>query len=295
MRLFLFTLLCCTAMYASAQTAIIRHNTVILGNEELFKLYSVGTFTHQTYKVKNLQEDDLILIDQTTLRNDQGTILMKFLFNSLPDAEAYIPMNVNFKKQLARLLANYGVVKNNKLDIAAVDIFCKNYNLKNYPSKYIADEISGSGEVKKEIKREVRNEVKQVKEIKEEKVPDEIGDINNENTEEKTDVQFDENGLVKRDVSQQIYLSGSKIRQDYKEIGSYKSETKMLLGQEGKQITLYALNGDKVAIARYINGDEQCELMTTRDNKTWNIPIPKGDIYMVVKDLVKVLADKMYL
>jgi hypothetical protein len=97
MKSLLLAILCSCSLFANAQSAIIRHNTVILDNEELFKLYSVGTFTHQTYKIKNLKEEDLILIDQTTLRNDQGTILMKLIFSDMPNAEAYIPMNVSFK------------------------------------------------------------------------------------------------------------------------------------------------------------------------------------------------------
>ena len=115
MRFLLLMLLNIMPFFASAQTAILRHNIVYLESEELFKLYSVGTFAHQTYKVKNLQDQDLILIDQTTLRNNQGTLLMKFIFMDMPQMEAYMPLNVNYKKQLARLLVNYNVIKNNTL------------------------------------------------------------------------------------------------------------------------------------------------------------------------------------
>lgn len=287
MRLFLFALLCACSFNAAAQSAIIRHNVVIVGNEELFKIYSVGTFSHQTYKVKNLQEEDLILIDQTTLRNDQGTLLMKFIFTNMPKAEAYIPMNVNFKKHLARLLANYNVIKNNSLSEQGVNLFCKNYSLSNYPSKYIPDEITGPKE-KKTVRKEVKSESSKP-------AQPEVAEPENDQAEVTPPVVLDENGNVKRDITQQIYLSGSKIRQDSKEIGSFTSEKKMLLGQEGKQINFFALNGDKLAIARFIDGDEQCELLTIGDNKTWNIPIPKGDIYTIVKDIVKVLAERMYL
>lgn len=293
MKLFIFALLCCVTSIANGQSAIIRHNTVILDNEELFKLYSVGTFTHQTYKVKNLKEEDLILIDQTTLRNDQGTILMKLIFTDMPNAEAYIPMNVSFKKQLARLLVNYGIVKNNALDVDAVGIFCKNYSISTYPSKYISEELTGAKIENKEVKKIIKKEEKLKVEPKKENI--EVVEVDNENVEEKEVTILDENGLIKRDITQQIYLSGSKIRQDYKEIGSYTSEVKMLLGQEGKQINIFSYKGEKVGIARFINGDEQCELLTIKDNKTWNIPLPKGDIYLVVKDIVKVLCDKLYM
>jgi hypothetical protein len=293
MKSLLFAILCSCSLFANAQSAIIRHNTVILDNEELFKLYSVGTFTHQTYKVKNLKEEDLILIDQTTLRNDQGTILMKLIFNDMPNAEAYIPMNVSFKKQLARLLANYSVVKNNALDGDAVALFCKNYGIATYPSKYISEELTGTKTETKEMKKVVKREEKPLVETKKETV--EVAEVVEENTDEKQEILLDENGLVKRDITQQIYLSGSKIRQDYKEIGSYTAEAKMLLGQEGKQINIFSIKGEKVGIARFINGDEQCELLTVRDNKTWNIPLPKGDMYMIVKDIVRVLCDKMYM
>ncbi len=295
MRFILFAFLSISSFISSAQSAIIRHNTVIMGNEELFKIYAVGTFTHQSYKVKNLMEEDLILVDQTSLRNDQGTILMKLIFLDMQNAEAYIPMNVNFKKQLARLLANYNVIKNNKLNEQGASLFCKNYSINNYPSKYISPEIT--------LKSDMLSKDKQKPEVKKEEIKKEITDApepevvkeeESENVEAPAEVE-DENGIVKRDITQQIYLSGSKIRQDYKEIGSYTSEMKMLLGQEGKQIVIFSLSGNKVAIARFINGDEQCELLTIRDNKTWNIPIPKGDIYVIVKDIVKVLSDRMYM
>jgi hypothetical protein len=301
MRFLLLMLLFIMPFFASAQTAILRHNIVYLESEELFKLYSVGTFAHQTYKVKNLQDQDLILIDQTTLRNNQGTLLMKFIFMDMPQMEAYMPLNVNYKKQLARLLVNYNVIKNNTLNEQGVQLFCKNYHINNYPSKYISEEITGNTEVKKEVNKAEKQLVK--KEIKKETKPvqepvsvnEETADNNFEQSDEKEQVVLDENGNVKRDITQQIYLSGSKIRQDYKEIGSYTSEVKMLLGQEGRQITIFTLDGQKVAISRFINGDEQCELLTIRDNKTWNIPIPKGDMYVIVKDIVKVLSERMYL
>ncbi len=290
MRSLLIIFLGLASLQSLAQSAIIRHNIVILDNEELFKIYATGTFSHQTFKVKTLHEDDLILVDQSTLRNDQGTLLMKCNFSGMPKAEAYIPMNINFRKHLARLLVNYNVIKNEKLNEQGVMLFCKNYDLSNYPSKYIADELSGSKEKRKTEKEKPTREQ-----------PAKVTPENNEaevildNEDQKTPDPLDENGNVKRDITQQIYLSGSKIRQDYKEIGSFNAEKKMLLGQEGKQITFYSINGNKLAIARFINGDEQCELMTVNDNKTWNIPIPKGDIYTIVKDLVKVLAERSYM
>ena len=115
--------------------------------------------------------------------------------------------------------------------------------------------------------------------------------VNFHNEEEDDDIVL-ENGIVKRDKQQQIYLSGNKIRQDYKEIGSFKEENKLLLGQEGKQITFYSYKGEQIAIARFINTDEQCELLIISDNKTWNIPIPSSDIFSIVKDIVQVLIDK---
>jgi hypothetical protein len=69
-------------------------NSIILNKEEYQALNEIisaersmlfainnsryGKYTEETdsLEVKNLKEEDLILIDQTTLRNDQGTILM---------------------------------------------------------------------------------------------------------------------------------------------------------------------------------------------------------------------------
>lgn len=301
MKFLLVAFLFLSQFTLQAQSAYVRHNTVYANNDEMFKMYSVGTFSHPAYKIKNLQDEDLILIDQTSLRNNQGTQLLKFNFLNMPNAEAYFPLTVNLKKQIAKILVNYNVVSNNKLNADGVALFCKNYDLTNYPSKYIADEKTGDvkKDVKKEVKREnnlsqntTKNEDANVvkEEIKEQKV-----ETIEDNLEPIKDEELDDNGLVKRDITQPIYLSGSKIRQDYKEIGTFSADDKMLLGQAGKEVIVYGYKGEKVAIARFIQGEEQCELLSIRDNKTWNIPIPNSDIYSTVKVLVKVLSERMYL
>ncbi|HMN32919.1 MAG: hypothetical protein IT215_05140 [Chitinophagaceae bacterium] len=299
---FIFLLLCQFSSFA--QSAYVRGNTVYTEKDEMFKLYNVGTIRHPAYKIKNLNENELILIDQSTLRNNQGTILMKFMFEGMPNMEAYLPYSVNFKKQLARLLVNYNVVKNNKLNAEGVAILCKNYNLESYPSKYIASDLVENPSPKRRSDRvakvpETKIEQEDVKITNQEEVVEQPQNVvtnnNNEISQNDEDDIVLENGIVKRDTKQQLYLSGSKIRQDYKEIGSFKEENKLLLGQEGKQVTFFGYSGDKIAIARFINTDEQCELLTVSDNKTWNIPLPKGDIYTIVKDIVQVLIDKSLL
>lgn len=290
------------------QTATLHKNSVYVNNEEVFKLYSVGTITHQTYKVKNLQENELVLIDQTNLRTDAGNILLKCIFINYPQYEAYIPLQVNMKKQISRLIANYNIVQNNALNEASVSLLCKNYSLKHYPSKYISPEITGNNEPinniqknetpVKELVAEKKIETPPTIEINEQENTEEVN-IAQEETEEKNIDMSEEEGddyfIVKRDVAQQIYLSGSKIRQDYKEIGSFKTEEKLLLGQQGKEITILSLSGKNVAVARFIDGDAQCELLTLRDKKTWNIAITSNDIHDTIKDILKVLIDRMYL
>ncbi len=282
---------------ANAQSAYVRGSTVYTDKDEMFRLYNVGTIRHPAFKIKSLNENELILIDQSNLRNNQGTILMRFMFEGMPGMEAYLPYSVNFKKQLARLLVNYNVVKNNKLNIDGVKLLCKNYGLDNYPSKYIAPDLTDNSKAKKNPKQNIEtidnnNTNENVAEKIEPLVNDNSAAVNNSNNEEEDDDIVLENGIVKRDKQQQIYLSGNKIRQDYKEIGSFKEENKLLLGQEGKQITFYSYKGEQIAIARFINTDEQCELLIISDNKTWNIPIPSSDIFSIVKDIVQVLIDK---
>ncbi len=298
---FMFLLLCQLASYA--QSAYVRGNTVYTEKDEMFKLYNVGTIRHPAYKIKSLNENELILIDQSTLRNNQGTILMKFMFDGMTNMEAYLPYSVNFKKQLAKLIVNYNVVKNNKLNAEGVAILCKNYSLESYPSKYIASDLVENPTPKRKNERIAKVSETKIEQQEENNSNQEVteqpqiveANNNNETSQNDEDDIVLENGIVKRDTKQQLYLSGTKIRQDYKEIGSFKEENKLLLGQEGKQVTFFAYNGDKIAIARFINTDEQCELLTISDNKTWNIPLPKGDIYTVVKDIVQVLIDKSLL
>jgi hypothetical protein len=56
------------------------------------------------------------------------------------------------------LLANYSVVKNNTLDADAVALFCKNYGIATYPSKYISEELTGTKADTKEIKKVQKKE-----------------------------------------------------------------------------------------------------------------------------------------
>lgn len=291
-----------------SQTATLHKNSVYVNNEEIFKLYTVGTITHQTYKVKNLQENELVLIDQSNLRTDAGNILLKCIFINYPQYEAYIPLQVNMKKLISRLFANYNIVQNNALNEAGVALFCKNYSLNHYPSKYISPELTSNNEPKnntpnnetpmKEVVVEKKIETPVTKEVNEQENLEQLN-IAQEEPEEKNIDMSEEEGddyfIVKRDVTQQIYLSGSKIRQDYKEIGSFKTVEKLLLGQQGKEITILSLSGKNVAVARFIDGDAQCELLTLRDKKTWNVAITSEDIHITIKDILKVLIDRMYL
>lgn len=295
---FIFTLSTLLFLQISsiAQSAYVRGNTVFTEKDEMFRLYSVGSFSHPAFKIKSLNENDLILIDQTPLRNDQGTLLMKLNFISMPDVEAYIPQSVNMKKQIAKIIVNYNVVKNNQLNEDGVRLLCKNYGIETYPSKYISNDLTKSEPKQKNqshLSQQPKKQESQQEEPKQIETPAPIETPLVENNSEE-DIEL-EGGLVKRDNRQAIYLSGSRIRQDYKEIGSFKNENKTLLGQDGKQITILDVKGNEVAIARFINTDEQCELLTIKDYKTWNIPIPKGEIYEVVKSIVQVLVDKSYL
>lgn len=308
MRYVLILLVLALSIKSFCQTATLHKNSVYVNNEEVFKLYSVGTITHQTYKVKNLQENELVLIDQSNLRTDAGNILLKCIFINFPQYEAYIPLQVNMKKQISRLLANYNIVQNNALNEAGVSLFCKNYSLNHYPSKYISPELTSNIEPKsntshnevpvKEVIVEKKIETPPSAEVNQQENSEEMNMAQEEREEKNIDMSEEEGDdyfIVKRDVAQQIYLSGSKIRQDYKEIGSFKTEEKLLLGQQGKEITILSLSGKNVAIARFLDGDAQCELLTIRDKKTWNIAIANDDIHNTIKDILKVLIDRMYL
>jgi hypothetical protein len=203
-----------------------------------------------------------------------------------------MPVSLGFKKQLARLIVTYNLIQDGKLNPKGVDRFCRNYN-----GYIISNRLTQPVEQSQQTTIVANTEKTKDTEPKHEAIPEQTKEVIVEST---TDIsssrdQEYEFPIVERDPEQQVFLSGTTIRQDFKDIGTYSAETKTIDNQEGYILTIKDINGVKIAEATYANGAGECDLVTLKDQKTRRVTIPKADVYTVVKDVVSKLSFLLYL
>ena len=276
-----------------AQKVDLRKEIVYADKDPICKFLTIGTITNQAYTIKSMQDEELILIDQSQLRNAEGNILLRFMFADMPNKEAFMPIEFGFKKQLARLIVTYNLIENGKLNVKGVDRFCRNYNGYLKSNKLPVSEPSLTPEITKSNSENNENKNDVIKDdlVKSnELIKDSV----------KTEIAADrdkeyEYPIIERDADQPIFLSGTTIRQDFKDIGTYSAQTTTTNNVDGYQIIIKDINGIKVAEANYANGEGECDLLTMKDDKRRRVTIPKADVYSVVKDVVSKLSYLLYL
>lgn len=293
MKHFLIFLTFIVPLHLFAQDYSLKKDIVYADKSPVCKFLTIGTITNQAYTIKNMQDEELILIDQSQLRNAEGNALLRFMFADMPKSEAFMPVSIGFKKQLARLIVTYNLIQDGKLNPKAVDRFCRNYNgymISNRLTPPVEQSqnttIVANPEQTKDL--EAKQEVPTAEQTKE-VVVETTTDISPSRDQE---YEFP---IVERDPEQQVFLSGTTIRQDFKDIGTYSAETKTVDNQEGYLLTIKDINGVKIAEATYANGAGECDLITLKDQKTRRVTIPKADVYTVVKDVVSKLSFLLYL
>jgi hypothetical protein len=264
----------------------VRRDIVYVDKEPLCRFLSIGTITNQAYTVKNLVEEELILIDQSQLRDAEGNALLRFMFADMPQAEAFMPVSLNFRKQMARLLVTYNLIEKGKLVPKNVERFCRNYSGTVKGNRLLPVKNNEASEPV----RTSDEPVQPVPEPQPAMNTPEPGRDPAPNREADYDYP-----LVERDAEQEVFLSGTTLRQDFKDIGSYQAESISVAGKEGYRVTVKDINGVKVAVGTFAVGEGECELITLKDNKTRQVTVPRSDLYTVVKDLVSKLAFLLYL
>ncbi len=293
MKFNLLILFVLTVSHSLAQRIDLKKEIVYAENEPVCKFLTIGTITNQAYTIKNMQDEELILIDQSQLRNAEGNLLLRFMFADLPNKEAFMPIEFGFKKQLARLIVTYSLIQNGKLNPKGVDRFCRNYNgyLKSNKLPAVQPDsilesttlMNDPSFVKKEIVKEELN-------IQNDTLPN----ASNSEIAADRDKEYDY-PIIERDADQPIFLSGTTIRQDFKDIGTYTAQTNTINNVEGYQLVIKDINGIKVAEVNYLNGEGECDLITMKDKIKRRVTIPKADVYTVVKDVVSKLSYLLYL
>lgn len=280
-----------------AQKIELKHDIIYVDKEPLCKFYSIGTITNQAYTIKSLDDQELILIDQSQLRNAEGNALLRFMFADMPKAEAFMPVSFNFRKQMSRLIVTYQLVEKGKLVSKNVERFCRNYNGYFQTNRLAAAPPATKNETISETQQsELASEDRSLDKKEESSPIEPIIPASPQQTDipDTRDQEYDY-PLVERDAEQEVFLSGTTLRQDFKDIGSYSAEATSIGGKEGYIISIKDINGVKVAVAQLVTGEGECDLVTQKDQKSRRVTVPKSDLYTIVKDLVGKLASLLYL
>lgn len=283
------------SIYVNAQKVDLKRDIVYADKEAVCKFYSIGTITNQAYTVKNMIDEEMILIDQSQLRDAEGNALLRFMFADMPELEAFMPVSLSFRKQMSKLIVSYNLIEKGKLVRKNVERFCKNYNGYFKGNRLVTErpvnDMNPSLNENKAVVSKTSNEVSVISEQKEKK--EEPSSINaNQETMHESKV---EEGLVERDFEQEVFLNGNTIRQDFKDIGYYNATATEVNGKEGYQILIYDIRNDKIAEAKFATDSGECDLVTLKDNKVRKVTIPKSDLYTVVKDVVSKLCFLLYI
>lgn len=284
---------------AQAQKIDLKHDIVYVDKEPLCKFYSIGTITNQAYTVKSLDDEELILIDQSQLRNVEGNALLRFMFADMPQAEAFMPVSFNFRKQMARLLVTYQLVEKGKLVQRNVERFCRNYNgyfqsnrLSSTPPATKGQEPLEVGRSADKAEEPSRREEAMDKETLPVQSPEKESPVTDIADTRDRDYDYP---IVERDAEQEVFLSGTMLRQDFKDIGSYSADATTVGGKDGYIVAIKDINGIKIAVATFVTGEGECDLVTQKDQKSRRVTIPKSDLYTIVKDLVSKLSFLLYI
>ena len=281
----------------NAQRVDVKKDIVYAGKEAVCKFFSIGTITNQAYTVKNMIDEELILIDQSQLRDVEGNALLRFMFADMPEMEAFMPVSFSFRKQMSKLLVSYNLIEKGKLVRKNVERFCKNYNGYFNGNRLVTgrttNDLNSSTENAPQNSSPKKVEentqiVSKVDEPKDTKIEENLNTT-------KVDESGAENTLVERDPEQEVFLNGNTIRQDFKDIGFYTSTAMTVNGKEGYLVSILDINNEKVAEAKFANDSGECELTTLKDNKVRQVTVPKSDMYTVVKDIVSKLCFLLYI
>lgn len=290
-----------TGFLSNAQKIEVKRDLVLVDKEPVCKFINIGTITNQAYTIKNMIDEELILIDQSQLRDVEGNALLRFMFADMPNAEAFMPVSLNFRKQMSRLIVTYNLIEKGKLVPKNVQRFCNNYN-----GYFKSNRLALNKAEKKDVNNtsETANERSNLT-LSNNVLISEASDVNLENGYEKAQIAKSEVSdsrdseytfpLLERDIEQEVYLSGNTIRQDFKDIGNYSATATTIQGKDGYIISFTDMNSVKVAEAKIVNDESQCELLTLKDNKLRQVTVPRSDLYTIVKDLVSKLSFLMYL
>lgn len=298
MKKFLLSIFIFLSIHSVAQKIDLKRDIIYVDKEPVCKFLSIGTITNQAYTVKNMIDEELILIDQSQLRDAEGNALLRFMFADMPELEAFMPVSLTFRKQMSRLIVSYNLIDKGKLVKKNVERFCKNYNGYFSGNRLVLNKNGTTPPQHDEAKKQTQTPIEvtadnQTKTVVKEEMPVESPDKSASDTDAVS--VHDENGLVLRDAEQEVFLSGNTIRQDFKEIGFYNAVATNVNSKEGYMVTITDINNNKVAEAKFATDSGECELLTLKDNKTRQVTIPKSDLYTVVKDIVSKLCFLLYI
>jgi hypothetical protein len=287
------------SLLAEAQKIDLKRDIVYLDKEPVCKFLNIGTITNQAYTIKNMIDEELILIDQSQLRDAEGNALLRFMFADMPELEAFMPVSLSFRKQMARLIVTYDLVDKGKLVKKNVERFCKNYNGYFSGNRMVLAKNEKSPSTLEEKKEKTDTErtspASQSNTMANENQPVETTNTSDFAKTETASIPEEGDGLVVRDAEQEVFLSGNTLRQDFKEIGFYTATATAVNGKDGYLITIMDIKNAKVAEAKFATDSGECELLTMKDNKVRQVTIPKSDLYTVVKDVVSKLCFLLYI
>lgn len=315
-----FLMMHCTQIVFAQDIRMVR-DTVMVDDEPYAVFQSMGTVTKQTYAVKNLEGELLILIDQSQLRDAEGNALMRFMFTGYSEMKAFMPVSLQFRRRMMRSLVAYNLVQKNQLNEKGVELFCRNYpgyfetnriqaiKEKNNDDSYVItspevkDTKSGTSTILVNNKEQVVSDtiiistepvakpVETAVAVIEPPTPPVAN--GKESASEEPKINY---SIVDRDIDQAIYLDGNVIRQDFEEIGLYTVE--QIKPNEGNSyyvISIYDIRHDFVAEAFVFANSKTYEFKTYKDSKTRTTNVSEGDIYETVKSLSMVLSQLLYL
>jgi len=167
-----------------------------------------------TYTIKNLQEKELMFLKSTTVEISEGNLKAYYTVTITDTEETFeIEHFMGFKKDFIRKLYKFEVIQNNKINEAGLKKYKRTY-AGNFQEQY-----------EKEANRSANSTTTKV--------------IVVNNT--------DNYIIVERDKSSLLFISNGKVKQDFKQIATFKVEKENINNEKLDVIYIYNINNQLVA------------------------------------------------
>lgn len=196
--------------------------------------------THRTYSIQNLDKEELMFLKSYTILIKEGVYEVYFIVTISGTEETFeVARTFDFKKDFIKGLYKHNVIKNNKINEEGLKLFKREF----------------AGEFKKEYTEKAEQVARTQPDV-----------IIIEQTNKSSSITKDYI-IVERDKTAHLFISRGKVKQDFKQIATFKVNEEEINEEYLDVIYIYNINNQLIAKGYTDNFEKSVKIITLKDNK----------------------------